>query len=218
MAGNQPLPGCIELRQRFSHPSTTPAALIILHLRNGGSASVNEALANSIKTILNNAWTSSGLAGHIIPAVVMGLTEIRDMSSNENPWVAATGAGSVGSAVNTTPLPANVSLCVSGQTGKRGPSFRSRTYLWGYSVSAVAAAGGVLQDTADDSAAFMNTIRTGLAGLPQALPLVVVSRFTTPAGGTDPIERIPPIMTDITSYIVKDLRWDSQRRRAVPGI
>jgi hypothetical protein len=218
MAGNQPLPQGLELKLIFNHPAPTQAALVILHCRNGAAAAVNEALANSIKTIIVNAFSSSGLAGHIIPAASFAHLQIRDMASAENAWVTATNPGAPGTAVNTTPLPANVSLCVSGVTGKRGASFRSRTYLWGYSVAAVAATGGVLQDTADDSAAFMNTIRTGLAGMPSALPLVVVSRFTTPPGGSSPVERIPPIMTDITSYLVKDLVWDSQRRRAIPGI
>lgn len=218
MPGNLPVPQGVQMILTWSGPDATPEALTVMHLRNGGNTPIDASLALAVETAVKNAFNSSGIATHIIPGVLMSTVSIRDLSDLTRPAFSSNTVLASGGAVNATPLPANVSLCVSGVTGLRGASFRSRTYLWGFSVASVATTGGVDQATADSAAAFMNGLRTAMAGLPNPLPVVVLSRFWTPPQGAPGTERTTPLMTNIANYVVKDLRWDTQRRRAIPGV
>lgn len=216
MPGNLPVTRGLEIKI-FWGLTTENQALTVLHANNVSGATVNDALATTIGSTLTAAFTSSGLAAQIVPTLGMNSVIIRDMGAATNPEFQ--GAASVrGTATNATPLPANVSLCVTGRTGLRGKSFNSRTYLWGFSVAAVGTTGGISAATSTAAASFMNTVRTNLTALPNSMQLSVLSRFTTPPGATSAIERNPPILTQITTYVVRDGIWDSQRRRAVPGI
>jgi hypothetical protein len=218
MPGNLPVPGGVEIRLFWGSP-TTNDAVTVLHCRTANPGLVDQAFANLVDTTVKGQFTTSGLAAHIVPQVHLHTVGVRNMAdSTAIEYLGGTTPTAPGTDPVTTPLPANVSVCVSGSTGLRGASFRSRTYLWGFGTDAVAPAGGVSDAVNTAAPAFMNGLRTALAGLPNALTLCVLSRFTTPPGATAPLERNPPILTTINSYALKDRVFDSQRRRAVPGI
>lgn len=217
MAGNLPVTQGVELKI-FWGPATSNEAINVIHLRNGSSAPIDQTLASTVSNSIGAAFTSSGLAAQVVPSILYKQCSLRDLAASTNPEFTASAGQAPGTATNTTPLPGNVSLCVSGTTGLRGASFRSRAYLWGFSVAAVATSGGISTTAQTAAASFLNTLRTNLAALPNPLVMVVLSRFTTPPGATSPIERNPPVMTNIVTWAVKDTRWDTQRRRSVPGI
>ena len=220
MAGNLPVPNGVEMKIIWG-TATTNDAINVLHFRNGSGAAIDTAFAETVWGNVKSAFTGSLLNAQVVPSFQLKSMTLRNMTNNTNPEVPGTTGGVLGSASNATPIPANVSICVSGATALRGKSYHPRCYLWGFSVAAIASTGGIAAAAATACPLFLNQIRTSLAGMPNPLVAVVLSRWTTPPGsppGTPPTERNPPTMTDISTWLLKDLRFDTQRRRAVPGI
>lgn len=217
-AGNLPVPQGVEIRWFYEDADGAGQAICVLHAKNTASAPIDQAAANSVAGVIRGAFTTSLYATHVVPDIRLGRVDVRDQSDLTRPAFAGTGAAVPGTSVVPTPLPAATAFVVSGFTGLRGASYRSRTYLWGFSTSAVDPAGGMSSAAAGHCLDFMEAIRTGLLGATPSLQVSVLSRFHK--GPTDPVtvERNPPILTQITSYGLKDLRFDVQRRRAVPGI
>lgn len=128
----------------------------------------------------------------------------RDLSAPDSFVVDKTYAqvGAVASPV----LPANVTFCVKGLTGRAGRSFRSRLYWIGLTETMVAG-DFVTTLSADAIVAAMNTLRTTLVGFGY-FP-VVVSRQ---ANG---VPRVEGVATDIINWAKTDNRVDTQRRRLI---
>lgn len=215
MAGNLPVPNGVELRIVWTFQGA-PHALNILHFHNPSGATITQAVANQVDTAVKAAFTSSGHAANIVAAFALARAEVRSMTSNTDPWFPGSAAAVVGTSV-ADPLPAAVSLVITNLTGLRGRSFMGRTYLTGFGEGVNDPSGGCTLAAANAAALFVLTIRTSLAGATPSLVQSVLSRWTTPPSGTLQ-ERNPPILTPVTSNALKDQRWDTQRRRAVPGI
>lgn len=111
-----------------------------------------------------------------------------------------------------TILPLGVCICVTHRTALAGRSYRGRSYVPGWTEShnttqgTISAGGQVMADT------FFEAMRTELAATIQPFTMVVASRYS------NKVLRPTPITTPIISSEVRDLTWDYQRRRAVPGI
>jgi hypothetical protein len=216
MAGNLPVPLGVEVKIVWNWNGQA-AALNILHFEKDAGAVITSATAQAIDTAIKSQFTTSGLAGIFHTGVGLARAETRDMSSNDNPWFPGTGAAVAGTSA-ANPLPAATSFVVSLPTGKRGRSFNGRVYLWGYTEDANDAAGGIAAAASTASVAFIAGIRSTLAGGSTLLDMAVLSRWTTPPGAADSIERNPPIITPVGAVVAKDARWDVQRRRAVAGV
>lgn len=88
----------------------------------------------------------------------------------------------------------------------------------GFSEGANDTLGGITAVASGHATAFIDGIRVGLVTGTPSLTLGVVSRFVTIPPATTAVERNPPIINGVTGIVAMDLRWDTQRRRAVPGI
>jgi hypothetical protein len=216
MAGNIPLTGAVQLKLVWSTASG-PQSLNILHCQKLGVQVINTAFATAVDTAVKGAFTSSSLNLAISTTVSLTRVEVRDLGSLENPWFLGGGAAVPGAAADNM-LPPQVAMCVSLNTAKRGRSFHGRTYLWGFTVTSNDATGAIAGPSAAAGTTFMETIRTTLAGGTTQLTLGVLSRFWTPPGTDTTVERSLPVLTPVVSCATRDTRWDTQRRRADPGI
>jgi hypothetical protein len=215
MAGNLPVTGGVEVKLTWTL-NGVPAALNILHFHSPLEPAITQAKADAISAIYKTAFTASTHAAAVWTGVGLQTVSTRDMSSNENAWYVGAGAPVAGTSASN-PLPAATSLCVSTLTGKRGRSFNGRIYLWGWTEDANDAQGGATAVQAENGRQFIVSAGGNMFGS-HGLNPSVLSRFSTPPGQQTAIERNPPLLTPITAYVMKDLRWDVQRRRAVPGI
>ena len=217
MAGNFPVPNGVEVKIVWAMAGI-PAALNILHFAHQAGATMNQATADAISALVKTSFTNN-LAAFLHPTVSLLRVETRHMDSNSDPWYVTSSAAAPGTGTGN-PLPAATAFVVSLKTGLRGRSFNGRVYLWGYASVANDTAGGITSAASTGSVAFIQGIDTNMSTT-QSRPLAIVSRWSTPAGsppGTPPTERPTPLLTDVTSIVALDSRWDVQRRRAVPGI
>jgi len=215
MAGNFPAARGVEVKITWSF-NGTPQAINILHFDNPSLAVMTQTIANNVGTAIRTAFTSSALVGQIHTGVTLSKVELRGMSAASNPWFTSTGAAVPGTAVGK-PLPAATALVVSLKTGLRGRSYNGRTYIWGWAEGANDTGGGASLAAAAAASKFLDDMKVAIGGGTPALNLAVLSRFTTPPGGTAPVERPEPVVTPVASTPA-DQRWDVQRRRAVPGV
>jgi hypothetical protein len=215
MAGNLPVPRGVEVKITWSAGGTAQA-LNILHFDNTTSATMTQAVANTIGTAVRNAMGTSALAGQLHTSITLSKVEVRSMTANSDPWYVSTGAAVPGTGTGK-PLPAANALVVTLNTLFRGRSYKGRVYLWGFAELANDTAGGATAAAQAAAIKFIDDIKTSVGGGTPALNLAVLSRWSTPPGGTTSIERNPPILSLVASQSA-DARWDVQRRRAVPGI
>ena len=210
MAAPLDAPGCVEAKLLWTL-NGDPFALNILHFRNAGNAAITQANADAIDTQIKGAFGSSALTGQFYSGVALGNVSVRNLAASTNPWFIGAGAPVPGTGVGK-PLPAATSFCVTLRTGQRGRSFNGRVYLAGW------ATGGATTAARDAALAFVDGIRVALVTGTPTLELAILSRVTTPPGTETAVIRPTPLTTAVTAIVASDLRWDTQRRRAVPGV
>lgn len=216
MAGNLPVTNGTELKLVWTL-SGVPYALNILHAIHPVGQTHTQAIANSIDTAVKSALTASALPAQLANTVALLRVSSRNMDSLSDPWFDGSAAALPGTAAGK-PLPAANCLVVTNRTGLRGRSYNGRTYLTGFAEIANDSSGGATTAAATAASSFLNAIRTGVLGAPMNLTLGVLSRYWTPPGTTETVERVTPLINTITGSFMLDQRWDVQRRRAIPGI
>lgn len=216
MAGNLPVPLGLETKLVWTWNGNAHA-LNIIHWRNTSSAAITQTLANTIDSAAKTAFTGSGLPAMMPTGFALQSVHSRSMIANTDPWYIGAGTPVPGTSASN-PLPAATSFCVTLRTGQRGRSYNGRVYFTGYSEDSNDALGGATEATRTNSVGFLNLWFAALSSGSPPFTLCVLSRFTTPPGGTSPVERPTPLLTAVTSIIGMDLRWDTQRRRATPGV
>lgn len=216
MAGNLPVPNAVQLKIVWNL-NGVPSALNILNWANPQNNIVNQAAADAVDTGVKAGFTASGLAAQLYSGVSLARIELRNLASNSNPWFVGAGAAVPGTSASN-PLPAATSFVISIPTGLRGRSFNGRYYQWGFTEDANDVNGGCTVAASTATRDFLNQVGGVMGAVPRAWTIGVLSRFTTAPGSTTPIERNPPLLTVASGIVVKDQRWDVQRRRAIPGI
>jgi hypothetical protein len=217
MAGNFPVPNGVEVKIVWGLAGI-PTALNILHFSHAAAASMTQAVADAISALIKTSFTNN-LAAFIHPTVSLLRVETRNMDNQSDPWFVTSSAAPPGTGTGN-PLPAATAFCVSLKTGLRGRSYNGRVYLWGFASVANDTNGGITTAASTGAVAFIQGIDTNMSTT-QSRPMAIVSRWTTPPGSppnTPPTERPVPLLTDVTSIVALDSRWDVQRRRAVPGV
>lgn len=183
-------------------------ALNVLGVVNSGSVAITQALTNTLGTAIKAALTSSGHGAAVNSTVTLANVGLRDIRTANTAEFLDTGAAVAGTGTGDL-LPPQTALCITLRTAQAGRSFRGRVYLCGYGEP-VNAAGGVASSSST-SVAFVVAIQNAL--IAQSLNLGVLSR---PAPQL-PIPRAG-FITPVTSVVARDSVWDTQRRRAIPGI
>lgn len=163
--------------------------------------SIDQADATALATNLATQFNASTFKANLNNQWKLATVGVRDLNSPNNPEYLAAVAGAAGSYA-TEILPLNVCMCVTLRTGKAGTSYRGRTYLSGWTEGSSAAGNATagVQAQAED---WVTRVKTAMdqAGF----TLAVASRKLGKSEA-------------VTSIQARDTRWDTQRRRIVPGI
>lgn len=183
-------------------------ALNVMGVVNAGGIAITQALTNTIGTAIKSAFTSTAFVGQIHTTVALANIGLRDIRSANQTEYIDTGGAVVGTGTGDL-LPPQTAFCITLRTAFSGRSFRGRTYLPGFSEAFNSTTGTVA--SAGGAVAFVGAIKSSL--VTSSLDLGVISRpapdATPPRSG---------FITVVTSIVARDLVWDTQRRRAVPGI
>lgn len=166
----------------------------------GESIDSGEAAAFSANVLA--AYTGSGVGADISNDVVLSRVTLRDIREAALPEYSATCTATGSDA--TDPLPLMTSLVVTLRTAKAGRRYRGRVYLPGWSEAANDATGRPIQSVADAAEAFITDLGTVVQGAGN-WNLAVCSLANNAS-------------LAVTTVEVRDLIWDTQRRRNYPGI
>lgn len=184
------------------------SAVNVLGVVNAGNVAITQALTNTIGTAIKSALTSSAYGTKVATVVSLANIGLRDIRTANQPEFLDSGAAVAGTAAGDL-LPPAVSFCVTLRTAFAGRSFRGRCYLWGYTEASNNATGGLVAATAE--VAFVTAIKSALVA--SSLDLGVLSRPGVHSNGPS-----AGFVTPVTTVIARDLVFDTQRRRALPGI
>jgi hypothetical protein len=194
--------------------SDVDSAVNVYGLSKPPGVAITQALVNAVGTALRSGATSSGLVAQQSPLVRIATVGIRDINEPNQPEITDNTAGPIGTGTNP-PLPPQTALVVTLRTALAGRRFRGRSYVFGWASNANTGAGVATQLAADAATTWIQTIRADVSA--SGLELAVISR---PVWSDDPI----PILIragevhPITGVAMRNHVWDTQRRRAIPGI
>lgn len=201
------VPGAAQMRLIWSL-SGQLYALNVMGVVNAGGIAITQALTNTIGTAIKAGFSSSGHLAETHSTVSLANIGLRDIRTPNTAEFIDTGAAVEGTSTGDI-LPLQTSMCVTLRTAFAGRSFRGRVYLCGYGEGGNSV-NGTLNSTAP-SVAFVTAVKSAL--IASSLDLGVISR---PAPDATPPR--PGFITPVTSIVARDAVWDTQRRRAVPGI
>lgn len=183
-------------------------ALNVLGVVNANNVAITQALTNTIGTAIKAAVTSQALNAKLNTTVTLASIGLRDIRTANTAEFIDSG-GPVAGTAGVGLLPPQTAFVVTLRTAQAGRSFRGRVYLCGFDENVNTAAGVI--DSATACVNFITAVQAAL--VTSGLNLGVLSR---PAP-TAPVPRAG-FITTVTSIVARDLVWDTQRRRAIPGI
>lgn len=184
-------------------------ALNVLGVVNAGSVAITQALTNTIGAAIKTSFTSSTHGAAVSTLVSLANVGLRDIRSANTAEFIDTGGAVAGTATGGDLLPPQTALCITLRTAQAGRSFRGRVYLPGYTELSNIVTGTI--NNPAPAVTFITGIKSALTA--NGLDLGVLSRPAPTA--------VPPrfgFITVVTSIVARDSVWDTQRRRAVPGI
>jgi hypothetical protein len=189
-------------------------AINVLGVHNPSNTEITQGMADSLGAAIKTAFTTSGQAAHIHPNVSLSRVGIRAIHDPNLPEF--TDGGDQVQGVGTGfLLPPQTCLVVTLRTAFAGRSFRGRSYLWGYSSDSNTFLGVAASAAGTAAKAFIDAINTALAA--PGFALAVVSRPVY-SDADPPILIRPGFVNAVTLTMVRDLVWDTQRRRSIPGV
>lgn len=210
MPGSLVIPNAVQIKIKWTYG--TLQGINVLGGVGAGSASVNQALADNLDTMIKAALTSSGLVPLLHSTVTLNQVTVRSLVSAGLAEWAGAGAGVAGTGTGDR-MPNSVASIVSLKTARAGKSYRGRVYISGFSEGQNDPSGQMVNTVATASTAFINTIRTNITG--QGLQLAVLSpalpERTTKPGTVLPAK--PAFAEPVTTQLVRSFIWGTQRKR-----
>lgn len=183
-------------------------ALNVLGVVNATNLAITQALANTVGAAVKTAFTSSSHDTDVHTSVSLANVGLRDIRTASQAEFLDSGAAVPGTSAGDV-LPPQIALCITLRTALAGAAYRGRSYLPGYGELYNTATGTCV--AVAPAVAFLAAIKSGLQT--NALDLGVISR----GNASLPIPRAPQINV-VTSIVSRDAVWETQRRRAIPGI
>lgn len=177
-------------------------AVNVMHaIKDNPLGTADQGAADALAADLQALYVPSAMRGLIHPTVALARVGVRDLDTPNNPEFLAPLTGTTGNAA-TDILPLNVALCCTLRTDRAGGSYRGRYYQTGFTEgnNTAGLAGPTVVTGLQD---WVTRIQTAMGD--NGYQLSVASRKLGESNA-------------VTSIIVRDNRWDTQRRRIVPGI
>lgn len=202
------VPGAAQMRLIWSL-SGALYALNVIGVVNAGGIAITQTLTNTVGAAVKAAFTSSSMntvLSTVVSLVNVGLRDIRSANQAEFLDVGAAVAGTLAGDF----LPPQTALVITLRTAQAGPRFRGRIYFCGYGETQNGPLGTAIGCTtisinfaaAIKAALVSSSLDMGVIHRPTSAPLPISAGFITP----------------VTAVVARDSVWDTQRRRAVPGI
>jgi hypothetical protein len=186
----------------------------VLYGRYAGAFAGSVAQANAIMTGLSSgaAWTA--LAGQLAPSTALAAVHLRNVDVPNEPIIESTNPAVPGT-VSGAPLPNEVAICITLRTAFTGRQFRGRMYLPGFTNAALGAGNTISGQTIDAINAWAATIRSvfSASGYTWVIGQKARAAYTGITGTAHPQRDADSV--DITTALVRDNHWDSQRRRGL---
>jgi len=225
MANSPPLviPNCIQVK--LGTAVAGQGCYNILHFQKAGSQTIDQTVAEAVGNASHTAWLAN-MAPLCPNIVALGHSSVRDLTAPNLPEFIDTVAAVIGTSPTLDPLPAATALVVTIRTGSSGKSFRGRVYVTGFSEAANDGAGLATPAAGDAAVGFLSDFADAMDGLGYTLGVAsrpsnasqLIRRTGMPNG--DIVEEVLSTttqkaggITPYTSLQVRDLRWDTQRRR-----
>lgn len=187
----------------------------VLYGRSTGVPAPTVAQAQSIFSALTTGGLWTSFATHLANVVSLTGVTLTSVHSAGQPSFVSTGAGVAGTNAAVA-MPSEMAVCVTLRTALRGASNRGRMYIPGYAVDQVIAGNLISATCVTDTAAWANNIRTVLSAQSYTWAIGQRERVAYIGNtGTAHPARAANCSVDVTSAIVRDNRWDSQRRRGL---
>lgn len=211
------VPSVLEIRCQLVLPNSKQSFFRVEGAYASTPASI-QSVATALFGSISSAW-GSNLASLCPPATAFQNVYVRDMTSYTNPIFVGTGTAVPGTSASVA-MPVNAAIVITEQIASRGRGLKGRIYLGGFATNADAG-GGVISAAAQTGLnAFCTALFNAISGQSLTPCLAQPARYqyqgvtgtVHPArGSVGP----PPTGThvNINSYVLRDLVWDTQRRR-----
>jgi hypothetical protein len=186
--------------------------LNVLHgnYTNAGPLSPNIAQNIFAAIVGSGGWTAyEALIGNLVVFTGVGVIDLRSPS---NPEITSTGAAVPGTG-GVNPLPDQVSLVVTLRTALTGRSHRGRVYTFGWVAGQMMPDGTANPQVGSAAKGFVDAVNSAMTA--QGAPLAILSPALPerPAHGGGLLPAKPFEITPVTTTVVRDLIWDTNRRR-----
>ena len=174
-----------------------------------------QTLANALFTSIGSAW-STNLAALMVPATIYQSVFVRDMTNVFNAVFQGTGTAIPGTSASIA-MPMGTAAVMTVNVAQRGKGAKGRIFLGGFATNADAA-GGLITAAAQTSinaygTAIFNAITA--QSLTPCLPQPARAQYTGVTGTIHPARLATKV--NVLNYVLRDLIWDAQRRRAQAG-
>jgi len=199
------------------------AAFNVIGVLVTGTIPFDQGMANRLGTAIKSGFATS-LGPHLATTTVLEKVGIRDIRNGGLPEFIDGGVGTAGTGVGDR-LPNQTALVMTLRTANATRSGRGRIYWGGFTETENVTGGTATQAAADGAISFISFISTAL--VQEGLQLAVLQRPANQVTLTrdellpDGTHRIttrvhaarPGIARMATTSEVRDLAWDTQRRR-----
>lgn len=213
VGGPKVIPSAAEITLYWILSSGKPAHNVLIG-RYSGTYSGSAAQANAMMTALATgaAWTA--LAAFLSNTVSLGGLSIRDLGQPNQPLIANTTGGGVGTSASLE-LPNEVAAVITTRTAFTGPANRGRVYIPGWGSNALGPGNQMAAAAKTALTTWATTIAGALSGSGYTWSIGHQARQAyTGAAGTEHPARVAGTVP-ITTVEVRDAHWDSQRRRGL---
>lgn len=187
----------------------------VLYARTTGVPAPSVSQAQAIFSALTTGGLWTALASHQATVLNFASVTLTSVHTAGQPSFVSTGAAVAGTNAALA-LPAEIALCVTLRTNLRGASNRGRMFIPNFTVDQVIGGTLVSATCVTDTAAWANNIKTVLSaqGLTWAIGQRQRNEYIGDTGTLHPA-RAANASVDVQSAVVRDNRWDSQRRRGL---
>jgi len=204
------VPSVIEIALQFLLPNGRPARNVV----HGAYTVVPpnmQTLANALFTSISSAW-GTRLGTLMSTGTTFQNVQVRDMTSFTNPIYISTGTAKPGTA-SGTPMPADAAIVLTEQIAARGKGLKGRLYLAGWTVAADGGTGAITAAAQTAVNQFGSDLLAAISGqsLVPCIAQVARAQYQGITGTVHPARSASHVT--VTSFICKDLEWDTQRRR-----
>lgn len=213
IGGPKIIPNCAQISLVWTLPDTKLAHQVFTG-RYPGTFNGTQAQANSIMTAFSSGGAWSTLAAFFSTDTFLSAVTIRDLNTANQPLIQSNVASAAGTSASPA-LPNETAVNVTLRTALAGRANRGRSYVPGWATNALGAGNVVAAAAVTALNAWAQTWPNALAAGSYTLVIGQPARaaYTGSSGTQHPARAAGSVQ--VTSLVVRDNHWDSQRRRGL---